>query len=388
MQTPLSPPNFSGVNPTQLMDALRNCELGKGDEILARFESDFGVLVGSEHVVALSSATSGLHLALITLGVSEGDVVVCPTFTFAASAFPIVYQKAIPYFIDSETETWNMSPAYLEEAILKLKANGKKPKAVVIVHSYGNPAKLDELLAICRKNEIPVIEDAANALGSTYSVDSEFSEFCGSQNSNVLSSVSHRTRFQNQQVGTFGTIGVFSFNRNKIISGAGGGCLVTNDKNIADKVRYLAHQAKSKTPYYQHENIGFNYGLSPILAEIIRLQLPSLTDRIKERTSIRNQYQELYKDIAVFQKQDADAVSNNWLNAALFDSDVHRNEIETLSQTLKVETRRVWKPMHLQPVFGSEYYLGNKESEHFFEKAICLPFSNLLVQNSLLTNTK
>lgn len=361
MNFPLSPPNFSGVNEAQLMDALRNCELGKGDEILARFESDFGILVKSENVIALSSATSALHLALMALGVSEGDIVMCPTFTFAASAFPIVYQKAIPYFIDSETETWNMSPQYLEKAILNLKASGKKPKAVIIVHSYGNPAKLDELLVICRKNEIPVIEDAANALGSTY---------------------------KNKQVGTFGTIGVFSFNRNKIISAAGGGCLVTNNKKMADKVRYLAHQAKSNTTYYQHENVGFNYGLSPILAEIIRLQLPNLADRIKERTSIRNQYQELYKEITVFQKQHPDAVSNNWLNAGLFDSDVHRNEIEALSQSLKVEIRKVWKPMHLQPIFESEHYLGNKESEHFFEKAICLPFSNILIQNSLLVNSK
>lgn len=360
MPTPLSPPNFSGVNQAQLMDALRNCELGKGDDILAHFESDFGTLVESKNVVALSSATSGLHLALMALGISEGDIVICPTFTFAASAFPIIYQKAIPYFIDSEAETWNMSPRYLEEAILKLKANGQRVKAVIIVHSYGNPAKLDELLAICRKNEIHVIEDAANALGSTY---------------------------KNKQVGTFGTIGVFSFNRNKIISGAGGGCLVTNDKKLADKVHYLAHQSKSKAPYYQHENVGFNYGLSPILAEIIRLQLPGLADRIKERTVIGNQYQEMYKDIAVFQTQHPNAVSNNWLNAALFD-DTHRNEIEALSQLLKVETRRVWKPMHLQPIFASEKYLGNNESEHFFEKAICLPFSDILIQNSLLANTK
>jgi dTDP-4-amino-4,6-dideoxygalactose transaminase len=361
MNTPLSPPNFSGVNQDQLMEALRNCELGKGDEILNQFESDFGVLVGSENVVALSSATSGLHLALMALGVSEGDIVICPTFTFAASAFPIVYQKAIPYFIDSETETWNMSPQYLEEAISELKANGKKPKAIIIVHSYGNPAKLDELLAICNKNEIAVIEDAANALGSTY---------------------------KTKQVGTFGTIGVFSFNRNKIISGAGGGCLVTNNKKMADKVRYLAHQAKSKTPYYQHECIGFNYGLSPILAEIIRLQLPSLTVRIKERTNLRNQYKELYKETATFQKQCSNSVPNNWLNVVLFDLNSQKNEIELLSHELKVEIRRVWKPMHMQPIFNSYNYLGGKESEHFFEKAICLPFSNLLVQNSILVNSK
>ena len=359
MKFPLSPPNFSGVNQEQLMDALRNCELGKGDEILAHFESDFGTLIGSKNVVALSSATSGLHLALLALGVSEGDIVICPTFTFAASAFPIVYQKAIPYFIDSEMETWNMSPQYLEEAILKLKANGQKVKAAIIVHSYGNPARLNELLTICKENEIPVIEDAANALGST---------------------------FQNKQVGTFGKIGVFSFNRNKLISGAGGGCLVTNDKNIADKVRYLAHQAKSNTPYYQHENIGFNYGLSPILAEIIRLQLPTLADRIKERTILQNQYQDVYKDIAIFQKQCSNAESNNWLNVALFDSDEHRNEIEALTQLLKVEIRRAWKPMHLQPIFTSYNYLGNKESESFFEKAICLPFTNLLIQNSSMAN--
>jgi dTDP-4-amino-4,6-dideoxygalactose transaminase len=362
MLSPLSPPNFSGVNQDELMNVLRNCELGKGDEILAHFESDFGTLIRSKNVVALSSATSGLHLALMALGVSEGDIVICPTFTFAASAFPIVYQKAIPYFIDSETETWNMSPQYLENAILKLKANGKKTKAVIIVHSYGNPAKLDELLAICNKNEIPVIEDAANALGSTY---------------------------RNIQVGTYGTIGVFSFNRNKIISGAGGGGLVTNDKNIADKVRYLAHQAKSKTPYYHHENIGFNYGLSPLLAEIIRQQLPHLTERILDRTILRQQYQNLFNDIAIFQKQLPNTLSNNWLNATLFDSGIHRNEIENLSQVLKVETRRVWKPMHIQPIFDSFNYLGNKESEVFFENGLCLPFSNLIIQNNLIvTETK
>ena len=357
MNSPLSPPNFSGVNPTQLMDALRNCELGKGDEILAHFESDFGVLVGSKNVVALSSATSGIHLALMALSVSEGDVVICPTFTFAASAFPIMYQKAIPYFIDSETETWNMSPMYLEEAILKLKAKGQKPKAVIIVHSYGNPAKLDELLALCRKNEIPVIEDAANALGATY---------------------------KNKQVGTFGTIGVFSFNRNKLISGAGGGCLVTNDEKIADKVRYLAHQAKSNTPYYHHENIGFNYGLSPILAEIIRLQLPSLTERIKDRTILRDKYKVAFQDMAIFQDQAKNAVSNNWLNVALFDSKSDQNEIEALCKTLEVDVRSIWKPMHLQPIFKDTFYTGNKKSETFFEKGLCLPFSKKLIDSLLL----
>jgi pyridoxal phosphate-dependent aminotransferase EpsN len=344
---PLSPPDFSGVLPEHLMNALHLCEAGKGDDVLARFESDFSALANTKHVVALSSATAALHLALVALGVGENDIVMCPSFTFAASAFPITYQKAIPYFVDSETVTWNMSPEYLEKGIIHCLSMEKKPKAVILVHAYGNVANLIEITQICQKYEINLIEDAANALGSTY---------------------------KGKQVGSFGSIGVFSFNRNKIISAAAGGCLVTNQPDISEKVRYFAHQAKTAASYYQHEKVGYNYGLSPLLAELIRVQLPKLEYKVAERRNLYAEYQQSISP-AIWQQEIQGARSNRWLNVVKLETKEQAKDLLETIQNEKVEIGRVWKPMHLQPIFETSNYIGNKESEIFFREAVCLPFS-------------
>jgi dTDP-4-amino-4,6-dideoxygalactose transaminase len=343
---PFSAPDFSGVRPEHLLEAMRMCEMGKGDEVLAHFEHDFAELVGAKYAVAVSSATAGLHLAMLALGVSAGDEVICPTFTFAASAFPITYQKANPVFVDSEETTWNMSPTYLEEAILQRTKAGKKPKAIVLVHAYGTPANISGIMKLAEKYAVPVVEDAANALGATWG---------------------------GKHVGGFGALGVFSFNRNKIVSGGAGGCIVTNDEKLAQKARYLAHQAKSQLPYYHHENIGYNYGLSPILAEIIRVQLPFLGEQVLQRHKTFRQYKRFLGEAAVAQHELEHGASNRWLSAfKVSDEEEKQKQLLNLSQN-HVEVRRLWKPMHLQPVFRNSSYIGHRESEFLWKNGFCLP---------------
>ena len=334
---PLSLPDFTGIEAEQLISVLRKCEQGRGEEILQNFEEDFKTLVQVDYCIPVSSATSGLHLALLALEVGENDEVICPTFTFAASAFPILYQKAIPIFVDSEKDTWNISPEYLETAIKARIQSGTKPKAIIIVHAYGNPAKIGSLLEISNHYQIPIIEDAANALGSTYN---------------------------NQQVGTFGRVGVFSFNRNKIISGGSGGCVVSNDQKLAEKVRYFAHQAKSNQPYYHHENIGYNYGLSPILSEIIRIQLSTLKNRIFLRKAQFEEYYSLNYTEATFQNETNNSFSNRWLTVLKFNN----------QKTFIESYHHVWKPLHTQPVFNKYPYYGSQESAEFFKMSASLPF--------------
>ena len=339
---PLSYPDFTGVQAEHLQRAMRLCEQGKGEEVLAQFEREFAQYAGSRYAIAVSSATAGLHLALLALEIEKDREVLCPTFTFAASAFPILYQQAKPVFIDSEMKTWNMSPAYLEQAIQSRIAQGKKPAALVVVHGYGTPADLRQMLPLAQQYAIPVVEDAANALGATW---------------------------EGKQVGSLGKIGVFSFNRNKIISAGSGGIVVTNEKALAEKVRYFAHQAKTFAPYYQHEAVGYNYGLSPILAEITRVQLPTLPERVQKRRSAFEEHVHFFKQKASFQVELEGAYSNRWLSVFRAESKMslempyHQDQV-----------RRVWKPMHTQPVFQGTPYFGQNESMELFETGFCLPF--------------
>lgn len=348
--SPFSPPDFTGVDPEHLMRVLRLCEQGKGDEVLADFEKEFAQIVGVKYAVAVSSASAGLHLSMLALEVGEGDEVICPTFTFAASAFPITYQGATPLFVDSEKSTWNISPEYVEQAIKSRMAKGKKPKALVVVHGYGTPADLGTLLPIAEKFSIPVVEDAANALGSTW---------------------------KGKQVGRFGEIGVFSFNRNKLISAGSGGCVVTNDEHLAKKIRYFAHQAKSPAPYYLHESVGYNYGVSPILAELVRVQLHTLHERVLKRRALFEEYARLFGPQVLFQKELKDVQCNRWLTV-LKGTD-YTPPIPLLLKELEI--RRVWKPMHTQPVFQSCPYIGQQESVHFFDTAISLPYTTKILSD-------
>ncbi len=325
------------------------------------FEKDLSQFLGeSTHVAALSSGTAALHLALILLGVKAGDEVICQSMTFSASANPIVYQGATPVFIDSEPDTWNMSPQYLEEAIVDRIAKGKKPKAVICVHLYGMPAKMDEIQEICDRFDIPLIEDAAEALGSTY---------------------------KGRAMGTFGAMSILSFNGNKIITTSGGGALVSRKEEFISKARFLATQARDAAPHYQHSQIGYNYRMSNVCAGIGRGQMEVLSLRVQKRRSIFDTYKASLKDVESikFIDEPSGFYSNRWLTAVLVDGDVSREDIRIALEKENIESRPLWKPMHLQPVFAGTPFYGNGTSEHLFDRGLCLPSGSNLTDEELFT---
>lgn len=317
------------------------------------FEKDLETYVNEDSKVAcLSSGTAALHLALILSGVSNNDEVLCQSMTFSASANPIVYLGANPIFIDSETNTWNMCPVALEDAIIDRIKNGKKPKAIIVVHLYGMPAQMNKIMEISSKYEITLIEDAAEALGSTY---------------------------QGQKCGTFGDFGVLSFNGNKIITTSGGGALVCRDQKVKQKAIFLATQARDTAPHYQHSHIGYNYRMSNIVAGIGRGQMEVLDKHIDFRRANNHFYQELFKDIkgvTVFSEPSSDFFSNHWLSAVMIDevlTDFSREDLRLALEKENIESRPLWKPMHLQPVFKDYLYFGSNNAEKIFENGLCLP---------------
>lgn len=316
------------------------------------FEEDLQNYTGSLHAAALSSGTAAIHLALIMLGVGYGDEVICQSFTFSASANPIVYQGATPVFIDSECDTWNMDPNALRTAILDRLSKGKKVKAIIPVHLYGMPAKMDEIVAIAAEFNIPIIEDAAEALGSTY---------------------------KGKACGTFGEIGILSFNGNKIITTSGGGALITNNQAYADKARFLATQARDNAPHYQHSHIGYNYRMSNVCAGIGRGQMEVVDKRVEQRRANYEAYKKALgsiNGITLLQEQEG-SFSNRWLTCILVDpvqtGGLTRESIRLALEQENIESRPLWKPMHLQPVFSSAPYYGNQCAENLFTKGLCLP---------------
>lgn len=316
------------------------------------FEKQLSEYVGVEEAVSLCSGSAAIHLALKTLGVKSGDIVLCQSFTFAASAFPIEYCNAEPVFIDSEKDTWNIDPLLLEEAIKEILSKGKKPAAIVVVHLYGMPAKMNEIMRISSAYEIPVIEDAAEALGSKY---------------------------HNQSCGGFGKIGILSFNGNKIITTSGGGALVSNDGNIVQKVRHLSAQAKEPVPYYLHKEIGYNYRMSNICAGIGRGQMEVLPQRIKRRREIYDRYVNELQSIEgiTFLNEEEGFFSNRWLTTITLDKTIfgeHKNEAVRLQlEKVNIESRALWKPLHQQPVFKHCQSYLNGVSDKLFEEGLCLP---------------
>ncbi len=326
------------------------------------FESDLEKYLKQDiKVAALSSGTAALHLALIECGVVAGDEVICQSMTFSASANPITYQGAIPVFVDSESDTWNICPVALEEAITDRMTNGKKPKAIIVVHLYGMPAKMDEIIAIAKKYDIAIIEDAAEALGSTY---------------------------KDKNCGTFGKFGILSFNGNKIITTSGGGALVCHTEEDKDKAVFLSTQARDNAPHYQHTHIGYNYRMSNIVAGIGRGQMEVLDSRVQSRRAMNSFYQNIFADIegvTVFKEPSDDYFSNHWLSAILIDEKITGKNREDLRLALldhNIESRPLWKPMHLQPVFKDSPYYGNKVAENLFDNGLCLPSgSNLTTQD-------
>lgn len=325
------------------------------------FEQDLKTYLNHKrYVAALSSGTAAIHLGLILLGVEAGDEVICQSMTFSASANPIAYLGATPVFVDSEMETWNMSPQFLEEAINSRLRLGKRPKAIIPVHLYGMHANMDEILRIANKFEIPVLEDAAEALGSS---------------------------LNGQSCGTFGEIACLSFNGNKIITTSGGGALVAKNREIAEKAVFLATQARDLAPHYEHTNIGYNYRMSNICAGIGRGQMKVLENHIKIRRSNFHHYKtELshIKEIS-FLEEPQGYKSNRWLSCAIIDptSGISQETIRSQLQARNIESRPLWKPMHLQPIFRTAPYYGDNISEELFKKGICLPSGSNLTREDL-----
>lgn len=317
------------------------------------FEKDLESFLNTDVKVAvLSAGTAALHLALIECGVEHGDEVICQSMTFSASANPIAYCGATPVFIDSEKDTWNMCPIALQEAIEDRISKGKKPKAIIVVHLYGMPAKMDEITAIAEKYAIAVIEDAAEALGSTY---------------------------KGKSCGTFGRFGILSFNGNKIITTSGGGALVCHNQEDKDKAVFLSTQARDNAPHYQHSHIGYNYRMSNIVAGIGRGQMEVLNNRVEARRKMHDFYVDIFKDIDgvdVFSEPNQDYFSNHWLSAIVVNSDITGKTREDLRLAFledNIESRPLWKPMHLQPVFAEAPYYGKNVAEKLFEDGLCLP---------------
>lgn len=315
------------------------------------FEEDLQRYTGVSHAAALSSGTSALHLALILAGVKQGDYVLCSTFTFSASANPIVYQGASPVFIESESLTWNASPVFLEQAIVDLIQKGKKPKAFILVHLYGMPAQLDELVAVCEKYDVVLIEDAAEALGA---------------------------RYKGKSPGSFGAYGVLSFNGNKIITTSGGGALLSFSKEKIEHARFLATQARDHAPHYQHSHIGYNYRMSNVCAGIGRGQMQVLEARVQKKRALHDWYVSLLKrtpGIAFLEEREG-FFTNRWLTCMIVDAQkagVSREDIRLAFEEENIESRPLWKPMHMQPVFEGAAYYGDRLSERLFENGLCLP---------------
>jgi dTDP-4-amino-4,6-dideoxygalactose transaminase len=326
------------------------------------FETDLATYLNIGHVAALSSGTAALHLGLILAGVNRGDEVICQSMTFSASANPIAYQGAVPVFVDSEEETWNMDPALLETAIKGRIAKGKKPKAIIPVHLYGMPAQMDEIIRIANEYEIPVIEDAAEALGATY---------------------------KGKACGTFGALGILSFNGNKIITTSGGGALIGNDATHITKARFLATQARDTAPHYQHSEIGYNYRMSNICAGIGRGQIQVLDEWVRNRRANCHYYiQELSALNGIsFVTEPAGSFSNRWLTTVLIDpaisGGITREDVRIALEKDNIESRPLWKPMHMQPVFSGAPAYTNGVSEKLFNNGLCLPSGSNLLEEDL-----
>lgn len=357
----LSSPHMGGTEQKYVQEAFDTNWIAPLGPNVNELENDLQHYLGQNSFVgALSSGTAAIHLGLVLLGVKAGDEVICQSMTFSASANPILYLGATPIFVDSELETWNICPVALEEAILDRIAKGKKPKAIIAVHLYGVPYKVEAIKAISDKYNIPVLEDSAEALGSSY---------------------------KGQKCGTFGEISVLSFNGNKIITTSGGGAIVTKTKTLKDKALFFSTQSRDEAPHYQHSEIGYNYRMSNICAGIGRGQMEVLDEHVALRRKMHDFYVNLFKNILgvkVYSTPNADYFANYWLSSILIDPEltqgIDRETVRLAFEAENIETRPLWKPMHLQPIFEKYPYYGGQIAENLFENGLCLPSgSNLTV---------
>lgn len=359
----LSSPHMSGREQDYIKEAFDQNWIAPLGPNVNGFEDDLRSYFNQNvDVAALSAGTAAVHLALIQLGVGQGDEVICQSLTFSASANPIVYMGATPIFVDSEQETWNISPEIMEEAIKDRIKNGVKPKAIVAVHLYGMPYKVEEIQEIADRYEIPVIEDAAEALGSTY---------------------------KGEKCGSFGHFGVLSFNGNKIITTSGGGALVCHTRKEREETIFLSTQARDDAPHYQHSRIGYNYRMSNIVAGIGRGQMEILSKRVDQKRGIYNHYYENFADRPglEFHREPENMFSNRWLSTILVhpeeNNGITREDIRMALKEDNIESRPLWKPMHLQPVFEKYPYYGGTVSETLFENGLCLPSGTNMEQNDI-----
>ncbi|MDD2780900.1 UDP-N-acetylbacillosamine transaminase [Sulfuricurvum sp.] len=350
----LSPPHMSGREQEYIAQAFESNYIAPLGPMVERFEQSIRDLTLSPNALALSSATAAIHLALRVLGVGEGDIVLASSFTFIGSISPILYQNATPFFIDSDTKSWNLDPLLLEEAIQKAP---KKPKALILTHLYGQCADLDKIIALCDAHGIALIEDAAESLGATYNA---------------------------KQSGTFGTFGVFSFNGNKILTTSGGGMLVSPHKELIERARFYSTQARDDAPHYEHTDYGYNYRMSNILAAIGVAQMEVLAKRIEKRRMIFEWYRNGLTGIEeiAFMPELPDARGNRWLSTLTFEH-TDPNAIRLLLETHNIESRPLWKPMHLQPLFNSALSIQNTTSETLFQKGLCLPSGTQMEYNDV-----
>ncbi|WP_409415540.1 DegT/DnrJ/EryC1/StrS family aminotransferase [Flavobacterium sp. PS2] len=344
----------SGFEEKYVQDAFKNSWITSGGPNVDDFENKLEDYFGNKvSIAALNSGTAAIHLALILLGVKSGDEVICQSMTFSASANPIMYQGATPIFVDSEIDTWNISPEFLEIAIKNRIANGKKPKAIITVHLYGMPYKIDEIHAIANHYGIPIIEDSAEALGSSY---------------------------KGKKCGMFGDFGVLSFNGNKIITTSAGGALVSYSNGLKEKAIFYATQSRDNAQHYEHSEVGYNYRMSNICAGIGCGQMKILEENIASRRAIHDFYVNIFQNInavTVFEEPNEDYFSNFWLSTILFKNDsdnkINRETLRLVFEQANIESRPLWKPMHLQPLFCNYPYYGKKIAEDLFEKGLCLP---------------
>lgn len=354
----LSTPHLSGQELEFVKEAFTTNWIAPLGPNVDAFEQEFCQVVGASHAAATSSGTAALHLALRLIGVETGDEVFCSTLTFVATANPIVYLGAKPVFIDSDRKTWNMNPDLLCEALHYRARQGKLPKAVVLVHLYGQSADIAPILKVCNEYDIPLIEDAAEALGATY---------------------------KGRAPGTFGTIGIYSFNGNKIITTSGGGMLVSEDADLVSKAKFLATQARDPAPHYQHSELGYNYRMSNVLAGIGRGQLQVLQERVAARRHNFEVYQQLLGHLPglEFMPEASFGKSTRWLTCLTIDAEqagVDREQLRLMLAEHQIETRPVWKPLHLQPVFAECECIGGAVAEDLFQRGLCLPSgSNLSI---------
>jgi len=339
----LSPPHMSGKEQEYIAQVFESNYIAPVGEFIDRFEESIVNYTDTKYALALSSATAGLHLALRVLGIGEGDIVLASSFTFIGSISAILYQNAIPVFIDSD-DSWNLSPALLKEAIVK---SPKKPKALIVTHLYGQVAKIDEIVDICKNEGIYLIEDSAESLGAT---------------------------FGDKQSGTFGDMGVYSFNGNKILSTSGGGMLISDNQEWIHKARFLSTQAKEDKPYYEHKEIGYNYRMSNVLAAIGVAQMEVLEDRLQRRREIFELYkQELSSiDEISFMPEINNSKGNRWLSTVIFDNTSPYKVMDVLN-SYDIESRLLWKPMHMQPLFKNNLSVVDGTSSYLFDSGLCLP---------------